>query len=204
MRQSIGCQKRKIVGETSFQFEIQRVVARITVGNLRVDRTERRNDARSSQSSAKLRIQNRRRNRSARQSLREKIIRRIRTEEIGNCRSYDPPARRIIDDDDAGNDNRILRVADRRAASKGDCRLTGFAGSERFLLDCRQSSGKALEVLNLQAVSAACSNPSDAANDARRRKYTKPKSPYFWSTGARTSNSPALPKRIGNLSQSAA
>ena len=50
MRPGVACQERKIIGKATLEFDVQRVVIRITVGNLRVDRTERRNDARCSTS----------------------------------------------------------------------------------------------------------------------------------------------------------
>src|SRR5687767_14862954 len=92
MRPCIARKESNIIGQPTVQIDTQCVVPRITIRDLRVHRTERRDRAWCPEGPRKLGIEHGFCNRTAGERLRKKIVWRIRTEEICYRRRYYPLA----------------------------------------------------------------------------------------------------------------
>ena len=103
MRPRVAGEEREVVREAPLELDVHRIVARITVGKLSIDRTEGREGARRSQCStcAKNGIEYRLGDLPARKRVCQEVVRSIRTEEVRDRRCDHAPAGR--DGDHPGN-----------------------------------------------------------------------------------------------------
>src|SRR5882757_3622744 len=95
MRPGIRSQKLEVVREALLQIQIHRVVLRIAVGHLGVDRSERRNSTWRPQRAGDESVESSRR--KSRECLHEEVVRRRRAEEVGCCGLYHSSARPLRD-----------------------------------------------------------------------------------------------------------
>ena len=127
--------------EPFLQIDVQRVVERVAIRGLRVDRSERRNYSRTSQRAGQLCVQHGLSNQASAGGLGQEIIRRVRPEEIRDGRRNNSAASRR-QHDHAGNDvyqriarqQRIREGRTRRNICREETRWSGTspADEQRF------------------------------------------------------------------------
>src|ERR1700730_7912761 len=93
MRPGVGGEELEVPRIAFLEINGQRVVVRVAVGYLCIDRTERRNHARCSQRTAggQCAIEDRRRDDAVSYTLDEEVVRRAWAEKVGCRRSNDSP-----------------------------------------------------------------------------------------------------------------